>query len=312
MRFVVVILALAACQRAVAPPQPAAPAANKVSAPDYREVANDELAFLMPDADFIIGVNAVELRKSQLWRALKPQIEAFTRQVQQQFASCGGDLTETIEGMTFALRLGDRERITAVIHGAAMVRTFDCIVSELPRQGGKVTVDRGVAMIQPAESTATTAALTTIGDTTLVLQVEPGPNHDTMFAMLDRGAPLRTSPTFMAMFNRRERGTSIWGVAVGDGARFGRVPDVRPLSIDGTIVVTDRVKIALRATMQSPDDAAKLQREFDKATFQTSAFVDRFAVQASAMLVTVDVEITETQLRALWAMVGVALGRPPP
>ena len=299
MRFLLAALALVACHRA---PTSTAPT-NKAPTPDYQATATDELAFLAIDADMVVGINFIELRKSQMWASFKPQIDGMMKQLDQQFGSCGTDLPQTLEGVTLAVKLVDSNRIDGIIvmHGAEVAKAVDCGIADVRKQGGQVTVDRGVTITQ-SKGTNTKAGMMVIGGSTVVMQLHPQASHDTLVGVLDKGVPLRQSAAFMKMYNRRERGAAVWGMANGNASLFEEFGNLRPRGLDGTMIVTDRLKVAMRVAMTNPGDAAQVQRELDKVKPQLAAFVDRFDAQTAGEMVNIDVEMTEGQIRGLFAM----------
>jgi hypothetical protein len=72
MRSLVFVSALALLGCGSAPP--ASGPSNKAAAPDYAATADDVLGFLPVDAEFVVGLDLVTLRRSQLWLKFEPQI----------------------------------------------------------------------------------------------------------------------------------------------------------------------------------------------------------------------------------------------
>jgi len=308
MRLLLVAFALAACHGSAGPATPT----NKVPQPDYSAAAADELAFLAIDADFVIGINMIELRRSQMWHSFKPELDKVMQQFQQQFGSCGQDLPSTLEGITMAIKGRPHGQFAGVMvmHGADMARTLDCSVAGAKKKGSTVVVDRGVTIMSNPSTSRTGVAMMVIGSSTLVMQFDEGANHDTLIRALDAGAPLHSSPVFMKMFQNRERGASLWGMANGNAEMFKTfaTAGMRPTGIDGTVIVTDRLAIKLRMSMPSPAEATQVKAEFDKLKGQVANFVDRFDATTLGALVSIDIEMTEGQLRGLMAMLGGVMG----
>lgn len=309
MRLVLLALAVAACQRA---PQPATPA-NQAPAPDYRATADDVLGFLPADSDVVIGVDMIAARGSMLWHQFAPQIEALVREgVEQVGGLCGPDSMGTIERIAFGFKLQPNDQV----HGVFVIRGVDektalgCAVEESKKSGRTPRLDRGVLSEDVPDRPNLRVAMTVVGST-LVMQIGPGASYDTMQKVLAGGAPLRTgSPIFMQLFERRERGAALWGMANGGAAMFADLAQMgmRPKSIDGTLLVSDRLTFALRAAMTSPDAAGRLAAELDKVKGPASAMVERFDARVQGATVAIDVAITEPQLRGLIDMLGGALG----
>jgi hypothetical protein len=309
MRLVFVALAVCACHRA---PGPATTApANKAPEADYRSAAADELAFLPIDADFVIGLDFATLRNSRMWATFKPQIDELARRVPELGGACGADMMSSIERISMALKMLPQDKVSGIVvmRGGDMNRAVDCNVKEVRDKGGTVTVDRGTTITTNPTLPGMLGASTVIGGSTMVMQIDQHASHDTLASALASGAPLRQSQAFMKMFNRRERGAALWGMANGNSPAFDAFGgSMRPRGIDGTIVVTDRMAIKLRLTMRDPNEAAQLQAEVDKLKGPASAYVERFEAQVQGEVVVIDVVVTDAQLRALWKMVGGAMG----
>ena len=308
MRTVLVALAIAGCSRA---PGPAAPA-NKAPAPDYRATADDLLGFLPADSEFVFGVDLVQLRRSQLWLKFEPQIvQAIGGDLAKFKTSCGFDPLQTVERVTMAGNAHPGDRVTGVIviRGVDGGRILDCINTEASKNG-KVVKDRGVLVVTQPSQPNMEMAVTVVGPSTLVVQIETVANHDTLQKVLASGAPLRSSQAFMQLFARREGGASLWGMANGNSDAFKELASLgmRPRALDGTLAITDRFALAMRITMPNPDDAARVAGELDKIKGPFGAMVDRFETRADGDLVNVHVVVTEEQLRSLIGLMGGSLG----
>ncbi|HEY5924975.1 MAG TPA: hypothetical protein VIV11_25010 [Kofleriaceae bacterium] len=310
MRFVLValaVLALAACQRA---PAPATTPANQVPAPDYRTTADDELGFLPADADLVVGFNARTLMQSQLWHAFEPQVAALWRQVQQQYggASCSDDLLKKAERVTMAVKLVDRTKMKGVIvmRGADMPHLIECSTTDVKKRGGTVTVDRGVTITTSPSAPGSASAMTLVGPNTLVTHIDASANHDSLTSVLASGTPLRNSQAFMKLYERRERGSSVWGMANGSSSMFDSLASsgMRPKSVDGTIVVTNRLVLAVRLTMGAPVEADAVAAEINKVKPMAGAYVTRLDAGVQGAVVEIQVELNENQIRSLAGMLG--------
>jgi hypothetical protein len=308
MRFVLLALAVVACHRSA--PAPTTPA-NKAPAPSYAATADDELGFLSADADIVFGVNMAELRRSQLWHAFEPQLIAFAQRVAKYGNGCD-DVMKTFERFSIAIKILGQNRFRGVIvmRSSDIIRAIECSVAETKRKGGTVTVDRGVTITTDPSSPGMVGAMTPVGTSTLVMQIDEAANYDTLMAVLESGAPLRKSPAFMTLFGRRERGAAVWGMMNGNSSAFDQMAATgfRPRSIDGTIVTTDKLVAAVRMTMASPDEAARIASEVDKVKGPASTMLERFESHTEGPMVVLDVAITEPQIRALVGMLGLGNG----
>jgi hypothetical protein len=310
MRYVLLGLALVgACHRA---PGPATPA-NKVATPDYQATAEDELGFLPLDSEMVAGIDMVALRRSQLWQKFEPMfVSALGDDLAKFRSACGFDPLKTIERMTLAIkeRGPDQYRGVFVIRGVDTTRVRECLASEVQKNGGKATNDRGVVLVTQPSSPGTTLAVGVVGASTMVVQMDAVTTYDSLTSVLAGGAPLRKSAAFMTLQTRREAGSSIWFMANGNSKAFDqmRAMGLGPKSIDGTLTVTDRFAGTLRMTMASPAEAARMQSEFDKVKGMIAPMVDKFDTRANADVVSVEATVTEQQLRNMLQMLGGVMG----
>jgi hypothetical protein len=310
MRLLLLALAVVACHRSA--PEPATPA-NKAAAPDYRATADDVLGFLPADSEVVIGIDLVAARSSALWHQFAAQIDALAKEgLSEVGAICGADPLKTVERITFGFKLSRTEQVEGVfvIRGIDPTKALDCAVKHAEKEGRAPKVDRGV-LTEVAPKRGNLRAATTIVGSTLVMQIGPVASYDTMQKVLASGAPLRkSSPIFMQLFDRREHGAALWGMANGNAPMFDELAQtgMRPKSIDGTLRVTDRFVVAARATMGSPGDATRLSGELDQVKGPASAMLERFDTRVTESTVGIDVSITEPQLRALIGTLGGAMG----
>jgi len=306
MRILLVALVAAlGCSKA----PPAATPANQAPAPDYRATADDVLGFLPAQTDFVVGVDVVALRGSALWQKFEPQLlQALGAGLEKFRNTCGFDPLRTIERVTMAVTPleGDRVKGVFVVRGVDTTKTLDCMTAEAKKEGTQVTNDRGVLIMTKKDKDPTMVGATVVGPSTLVVQLDDSVTYDSVTAVLAAGTPLRTSPTFMRLYERREPGSSLWMMANGNSKAFEQMAGMgmRPKSLDGSLTVTDRFALALRMTMGTPDEATRLAAELDKVKGPFGSMVERFDSRATANDVALDVVITEAQVRALLGMLG--------
>lgn len=311
MRLVLLVLAVAACHRGPGPSTPTP--ANKAPAPNHQATADDVLGFLPADADVVIGIDMIALRASALWHQFQPQIEAFAKESADTLGGmCGPNPLNVVERMTMGFKVLKQGQLGGVfvIRGIDPKTALDCTMETAKSKGGVAQLDRGVVAVTYANRPDLQMAVAIMG-TTMVVQLDKIANHDTMQTVLVAGAPLRTaSPVFMSLFERRERGATMWGMANGAAPMFADLAQMgmRPQSIDGSIAVSDRFTVALRMTMPSAGDAQRVAAEVDKVKAPAGAMVERFDSRVDGSTAALDVVITAPQLRALIGMLGGAVG----
>jgi hypothetical protein len=305
MRLMLLAVVVAACGSR---PPPAPPPANQAPAPDYRATTGDQLGFLPADAEIVVGVDIAAIRRSSLWHAFEPQFDALMRQF-PEVSACSQDYSKNLARITVSVKMLAPKRFDAVmvVHGTDMARGLACSIADAKRKGGTATVDRGVTITTSPSSPEHAGAMMLVGPRTLVVHIAPGASYDTLTKVLASGAPLRQSPAFMELYRRRERGAAMWGMANGNAAFFSQL-GMRPRSIDGTIIVTDDLMMAVRVTMQSPQDAASLEAQIDQIKPMAGGHVRRLDTRLDGAKLQIDVAMTEVQIRQLLDKLGGAMG----
>lgn len=316
MRYVLVAAALALVVGCHHGPKESTPT-NKAPTPDYSKAADDVLGFLPADADFVLGVDMVHLRASPLWQKYEPHLVKF---VKEQFDKLGGWCGEDpavaikkVERVTGAIKAVGSNKVKGVlvVRGLDPGPSLECMVTQTQKHGGTATRDRGVVVVSYPQSPGEQVAFGAAGPTTAVMQFDQVVSHDSLTALLVAGTPLRSSQAFMTLFNRREPTAAMWGMANGNAKVFDELAQIgRPKSLDGTLTVTDKFSFVVRMTMASPDEAARLGAEIDKAKAMAGAFVERFESRIEGTLVSINVVMTEAQVLNILKMLGGAMGGP--
>jgi hypothetical protein len=285
------LLALVACGSSA----PAVAPSNKAPAPSYAAALDDVLGFLPIDSEIVIGVDGNQIRTTALWSGLGPRLEQILGEdLQQVIKACGFDPFATIERVSIGLRAVDDDHMVGVVVargvGAGMM---GCVRTRFGK-GGAVVDDKGVLVM---DHHGEKAAWTVVG-TSLVMQLGQDVGHDSMQAVLASGSPLRGSSAFMTIFNRLARG-SIWGIVNGHSKLFDELgaTGMRPVAIEGTLTLSDRVVLAGTATFDSPDVAAKVDGIVKTFLAQLQGYIERGASHADGAAVHVDLSMTGAQLQ---------------
>jgi hypothetical protein len=144
-----------------------------------------------------------------------------------------------------------------------------------------------------------------VGRSHLIALSTPNADANRVHAQLTVGSPLRSSPYFMKLYEKLERGASIWYVVNGNSQLFQSFSlGVQPRYIDGTIVVTDRYVWTTRITMTSPTDATQLVTMFRGAAAQVRQMVETLDIREEGEVLHVDVVMTQPQVQTILAMLG--------
>lgn len=261
-------------------------------------------------AEIVFGVDFVQLKGSALWQKFEPQFINQIGILETYRKSCGFDPVKTIERVTFAGNSTGPNRFTgvAVVRGVDSGRAMECITKNA-QQIGTVSNDGGVLIVKQ-QNMADPMAVTAVDPTTIVVQVDTTVNAGSMKAVLRAGAPLRSSPTFMKLYERREKGASMWGMANGTSKLFEPIASmgIKPKAVDGTLTVSDKFSGMIRATFSSPEEAKKLADDINRTAAMAKRFVEKLNVRADGPMVIIDGAVTEAQLRTMMSMMGGMLG----
>ncbi len=265
--------------------------------------SDDVLAYLPADSELVFGLDLARKRSSPLWARFEPYVaDAMKAELDKIRASCGFDPMQTVQRVTFGFRSHVRNELSgvAVVRGVDTSRILVCAADQFGKHGDGVT-DRGVVILDPRSPKA--SAWTVAGSDTLVVQVGPHVDHDSITAIVTSGVPLRSSAIFLSLFGRLEPGASLWGVVNGASSALDGF-DVRPRTIDGTVRTTDRVTVAVRIKVADPQGALKLadliEKDLTKAPFLTLR-----AAVAAAETVKIDIVMTPDQISAALALIGI-------
>jgi hypothetical protein len=298
---VAAVCVVAGCKKGA----PSTGPSNKADGAASKGAADDVLAFLPKDADIVVGVDAAAVRSSALWQQFEPQIaagmgETLTKAREQ----CGFDPMKTVERATVGGKMTANEDFEGVIVVRGVgAKTLECM-AQAAKGEGTVTLEQGVLSID--KGTGKKSVVTLVGSNTLVAQIGPNVTSASLDATLGSGAPLRSSPAFMALFNRREAGAAAWGMINGnapfmsDMARAG----ARPKSLDGTLIVRDRFVGALRMTFATPDEADAVNKQFQQVLPMFQGRFDKVDVRTDGAILRADVVATDEQIKQLLGMFG--------
>jgi hypothetical protein len=288
------LLALVACGSSA----PAVAPSNKAPAPSYAAALDDVLGFLPADSEIVVGIDGNQIRTTAIWSQVAPRLEhALRTQLQQIRTACGFDPLATVERMSIGLRVVDEDHTPGVIVVRGVgAGTMACVRTRFGN-GGAVVDDKGVLVMQEHGEKA---AWTVVG-TSLVVQLGQDVGHDSMQAVLASGSPLRASPAFMTTYNRLAKGSSLWAIVNGHSKLFDELnaTGMRPVALEGTVSLSDRVELAGTATFESPEVAAKVDTLAKASFVQIQRFVDRVDSRADGAAVHVELAMTAAQLMQL-------------
>lgn len=303
MRSLLALAAVVGCyhDKPVQRPVPA----NKVTAPQ-ETTADDVLAFLPADSEIVIGVEMATLRQSALYRTFEPQLANMFGDALPKAKACGFDLA-TLAGATLAGKGFGRDGMEGVLvlRGLDGRRVLECMAKPgALRSDRKVT--RNGAVLELAMDDDGTSVLGLANPSTLVAVFGKDANRTTFERTLASGAPLRTSPTFLGLFERREPNASVWGMVNGNSNIMAEVRQAgaNPKVLDGTVIVTDVVSVVGRMTFATDAEATQLVNLISPSMAPGRAMLQRLDVRADGPVLRVDAQATEAQLRSLAGLFG--------
>lgn len=303
MRSVLVVLAIAGCYKdkpAVTPP----PANKADRSPSVG--SDDVLAYLPVDSEIILGIDLLELRGSALYGSFEDELSSSLGAKLAEARQCGVDPMRGLERLTAGGKLtGDSDDFlgVVVVRGVDVSLALPCIAKKAAANG-VVTNENGVVTVTKPDHQD--AVATSAGARTLVIQFGPGVNKASIANVKSKGAPLRTSPAFMALFQRREPNAAVWGMVNGNAKFMAQVraTGVNPRSLDGTLRITDQLVAALRVSFSTPGDADQFVQTMAQVQGIATPMLERFDVRADGPVVHVDATATEGQVRAIASLLG--------
>jgi hypothetical protein len=289
-------LALVACGSSAPAPAPS----HKAPAPSYAAALDDVLGFLPGDSELVVGVDGNQIRTTAIWSQVAPRLEkVLGSELQQVRTACGFDPLATVERLSLGLHAVDQDRMAGVIVARGVgAGTLGCVRTHFGK-GGAVLDDKGVLVMDHHDGRIKTAW--TVVGTSVVVQIGQDVGHDSMQAVLASGSPLRARGAFMTIFNRLPKGGSVWGIVDGHSKLFDELSGtgMRPLAIEGTVTLSDRIVVAGTATFDSPEVAAKVDALVKGSFAQIQAYVERGDSRADGAAVHVDVSVSGAQLQRL-------------
>jgi hypothetical protein len=300
----VAVLPLASCYRDPATATTASPQ-NKQAPLSIAHDTDDELAFLPKESEIVVGLDLQVLRSSAAWRdQLEPALASSSAMAKSR-QICGFDMFAQLTRVTFAARKQPTgpEEVEITAAGGDAQQQIQCMVKQLTSP--YVTRTDGDTTIVTKPNDSLTIAVVPVGRSHIFAYGLPGADAAKVHAQLASGAPLRSSPAFMTLYDKLERGASLWFVLNGSSPLFQSLSlGVRPRYIDGTVVVSDNYVWTTRITMSSPNDASTLATTLRQVSAQAKQMVETFDIHEEADVVHVDIVLTQPQLQTILAMLG--------
>jgi hypothetical protein len=308
MRSILLIaLALGGCYRD-SEPTSTSPPSNKLRPDNHARDAEDELAFLPKESEIVVGLDMTTLRASAAWRDQIEPALAQSDSLAKTRKLCGFDPFAPITHVAIGARASSSfNELVATIAGGDAQQEIACGMKQLDAQF-TTHADGDVTVIENT-SAHHTHAVAPVGRSHVLVVSSPRVDAARFHAQVAVGSPLRSSAAFMALYDKLERGASLWFVLNGASPLFDSLSlGVRPRYVDGTLVVTDRYLLTTRVTMSSSSDASQLATMLRGAVTQVKQMVETLEIREDGAVLHVDIGMTQPQVQAVLGMLGGLVG----
>jgi len=233
-------------------------------APAVQIVGGEDLALLPADSELVMGLNFTQLKQSALWKQFSPKLmEKISGGLNEFKAACGFDPIDAIQTVSLGVKGVGTDNVDGafVIHGPDKAKSMACIDKakvEAKKKGTDVTVDGEVVLVK--DKSGKPSAWTFTNANTLVGVVGAAASKDTLLAATKGTSTLKTSQTFVEMYNKINTKESLWLLVNGNAPFMAKAAQagVKPKAVFGSLNVTDGLTLDLRIRLGSPDEATQL------------------------------------------------------
>jgi hypothetical protein len=296
VRHLALLIALAACHDPVtksAAPQPTA-------LPGI--ASSDPLAWVPADSDLVMRIDVASLRKSPLW----PKYAATVREVlTPSFIGCNYDPLAEVSSVSVGIPMNAAELGIFVVRGADRAKTLQCLHTSTTISNETVTFDGDYVTL--TNKSGAVNIFTFVDDKTLVMQGSKNPTKQTLAAALQIGAPLRQDTGYLELEKKLRPGAVLTMVARPNAtALLKKIEDNLGAPTRGFYAwfhVADRVESQVTIELATAQDAAAVAERMQPQLEMTKNFIDRLEAHATGATLTLDIAITEAQIKQIVAMV---------
>ena len=302
--LVLVVASMACYREAASPASPAAPIANQVTSRPERRVSQDVLAYFPVDSEFVVKINFKAVRASAMWEDFQPKIyEAIGTLLAMVRERCGFDPVESVESFAFAMRnIQDRDSV-AVIRGLERDAYMACLATRDPSGAVAVGNDHGIVKFTGLSGRTMFGAFA--DRSTLVIHTSSQASPDSLRAVLRGGAPLRRSPTFLAMFDRLSQDVALWFLVDGKASWLRTLPASGPKvrGIYGSFALDAIATLALHVLVDDASQAAQLAADLDQELKQARPLFDKLTATSDGDAITMECQMSPTQVQRMLGVV---------
>ncbi len=287
---------LAACGSAPRPVSNHAPPPKT-----YSRTAADSLGFLPGDADMVLAIDVARIRHSALWSTIEPGISRTGK------VPCMKDMIESADSLSAAVRGTPEDQTTVtVLHGPERSRMVACFTAY---HSGAV---RTVGDLVIATTGATSSLLGFADEHTAVVVSGAKATPASFQAVLESGAPLRSSVAFGAIFAHIEPSAAMWLAIDGNGETMkktaGGLFGSTPRYIIANAEVGDKLTLRLVVALVSAAEATTLVSTMKPQLGAAKSMFEQIDIDAHDADVELDVVATPQQLLTIAGMLGGMFG----
>ena len=299
MGKVAVLALIAGCYTAATPP--AAPPQPVEAGSRHARTASDPLGFMPIDADVVVSLDTASLRQTALWNRIEPSLmERAASTVEKFRAACGFDPLPQIEHVALGIRHVSTPHKEGVIVVGGMSRSqlMGCVTRAIRSSALEARIERNVVVMTKETDGQPVAFAFADARTLVVLVGDRAAGAQGLRDILDGGAPLRSSETFMDLFGRIDVRRHAWFFANGTSKLFDGIGSlgVQPRAVFGGIDMPAGATAKLYVRMASANDATALVTMVQSQLAAVRSLVEKLDVTAEDIDVVVDLSLTEDQL----------------
>ncbi|HEY5921372.1 MAG TPA: hypothetical protein VIV11_06865 [Kofleriaceae bacterium] len=300
MRAAFVILCLAVACDAGEKPAPPAPTPATPPPKAVAPTPTDHLRYLPADSDFVIQIDVAALRKAKLWANHSKDL---SRLIVPGFAECNYDPLAKMSTVSIGIP-------TKTSFGVIVVRGLDqreiltCLRTSKLKTKTSVKFDSD-DVVTLSTTTGDTYQLTFADATTMVMQGPKLPAHS-VDQTVQSGAPLAKNAAFVAAQDKVLRTAPISFVSRPDSKELGdswAQMGLRPKAFSGTIRASDQLALSVVLVLQSDDAATQFANMLETQLKTFRSMAERAEARAQGDTVTIDVGMSETQVKSLVSMI---------
>ena len=277
--------------------------------------AGDDMSLLPVDSEAVIGINFAQLSKSPLWQQFVAPKLGNQAGIEKFKTLCGFDPMESLKSIAIGMKgLGGGEPSgVIVVHGYDKTKAMACFdkdgVTEAEKDGSKVTIDGDVVLV--TDKSGKQVGFTFVNDSTAIAVLGPdAASKDGIKKVAGGGSALKTSQTFIEMYQKINSNDSMWMVLNGNSPAFSKAAamGVKMKALFGSLNVTDGLTLNFRMRLGTPDEATNMVAMAKGQLGQLKQFVDKVDVTSDGADVKIDVAMSKDKLMSLVGMMAGMMG----